>query len=44
LRDPVVESLSKTGIFGHYVDNNHLGVVPTLLAGAVVIFRGCRAL
>jgi hypothetical protein len=35
--DPVVESVSNTGIFGHYVDNNHLGVVPTLLAGAVVI-------
>lgn len=37
LGDPVVESVSNTGIFGHYVDNNHLGVVPTLLAGAVVI-------
>jgi hypothetical protein len=37
LGDPVVESVSNTGIFGQYVDNNHLGVVPTLLAGAVVI-------
>jgi hypothetical protein len=37
LGDPAVESVSNTGIFGHYVDNNHLGVVPTLLAGAVVI-------
>jgi hypothetical protein len=37
LGDPVVESVSNTGIFGHYVDNNHLGVIPTLLAGGVVI-------
>jgi hypothetical protein len=37
LGDPVVESVSNTGIFGHYIDNNHLGVVPTLLAGTVVI-------
>jgi hypothetical protein len=37
LGDPVVESVSNTGIFGgHYADNNHLGVVPTLVAGAVV--------
>jgi hypothetical protein len=37
LGDPVVESLSNTGMFGgHYADNNHLGVVPTLLAGAIV--------
>jgi hypothetical protein len=32
--DPVVESVSNTGIFGgNYADNNHLGVVPTLCAG-----------
>ncbi len=37
LGDPVVESVSNTGIFGHYADNNHLGVVPTLLAGAVAV-------
>ena len=33
LGDPVVELVSNTGIVGgNYADDNHLGVVPTLLA------------
>lgn len=37
LGDPLVESVSNTGIFGgSYADNNHLGVVPTLAAGLFV--------
>jgi hypothetical protein len=36
LGDSVVESVSNTGIFGQYTDNNHLGVLPTLLAGAII--------
>jgi hypothetical protein len=37
IADPVVESISNTGVFGGgYDDNNHLGVVPTLLAGLLL--------
>ncbi len=40
LADPVVESLSNAGVFGgHYADNNHLGVVPTLLAGVLLVLE-----
>lgn len=36
LGDSVVESVSNAGMFGgRYADNNHLGVVPTLLVGAL---------
>jgi hypothetical protein len=35
--DPIVEAISNTGIFGHgYSDNNHLGVIPTLIAGTAL--------
>lgn len=35
--DPLVESISNTGIFGgHYADNNHLCVLPTILLGAAI--------
>jgi hypothetical protein len=38
LGDPLVESLSGTGIFGAgYADQNHLGVVPVLVAAATVL-------
>jgi hypothetical protein len=37
IADPVVESISNTHVFGDgYDDNNHLGVVPTLLAGLLL--------
>lgn len=37
LGDALVESVSNTGIFGpSYFDNNHLSVVPALLAGFVL--------
>lgn len=37
LGDPVVESVSNTGIFGgHYADTNHTGILPTLLAGLII--------
>jgi len=40
LADPAVESVSNTGIFGgHYADNNHLGVVPTLLVGVLLVLE-----
>jgi hypothetical protein len=40
LADPVVESVSNTGIFGgHYADNNHLGVIPTLLVGVMLVLE-----
>jgi hypothetical protein len=35
--DALVESISNTGIFGtRYFDNNHLSIVPTLIAGFVL--------
>ena len=37
LGDALVESVSNTGIFGpSYFDNNHLSIVPALLAGIVL--------
>ena len=50
LADPMVETVANTGIFGgHYADNNHVGVIPALLVGAVlaceiVIMRCLRLL
>jgi len=39
LGDPLVEALAGAGAFGPgYADNNHLGVVPALLAAALVLF------
>jgi hypothetical protein len=39
LGDPLVETIANTGLFGHgYADNNHLSVVPTLIAGALLAF------
>jgi len=38
LADPVVESISNSGLVGGgYDDDNHLGVVPTLLIGALLV-------
>ncbi len=38
LGDPLVETVSNTGIFGtHYSDTNHLSVVPTLVAGLLLL-------
>ena len=38
--DSIVESSSNAGMFGgHYVDNNHLGVIPTLLAGCLIALQ-----
>jgi hypothetical protein len=38
LGDPLVESISGTGIFGAgYADQNHLGVMPVLVAAATVL-------
>jgi hypothetical protein len=35
--DPLVETISNTGIFGQgYLDNNHLSVIPTLIAGVLL--------
>jgi hypothetical protein len=40
IADPVVESISNTGVFGgHYADDNHTGVIPTLLAGLLLMFE-----
>jgi len=40
LADPVVESVSNTGIFGgHYADDNHIGIIPTLLVGLILVFE-----
>jgi hypothetical protein len=40
LADPVVESVSNTGIFGgHYADNNHIGIIPALLVGLVLVLE-----
>ncbi len=40
IADPVVESISNTGIFGgHYADDNHTGVIPTLLAGLLLVLE-----
>lgn len=40
IADPVVESVSNTGIFGGgFADDNHLGVVPTLLVGALLVLN-----
>jgi hypothetical protein len=37
LTDPFVESVSNTGLLGRgYSDNDHLGVLPTLLVGTVL--------
>jgi len=37
LGDPVVESVANTGIFGgHFADNDHLAVLPTLFAGLII--------
>jgi hypothetical protein len=37
LADPLVESVSNTGLLGSgYSDNDHLGVLPTLLIGTVL--------
>jgi len=36
--DAVVESISNTGVLGgRYDDNNHLGIVPTLLGGVLLV-------
>ena len=45
--DPLVETISNTGVFGHgYDDNNHLSVIPTFVACALlalfVIASRCR--
>ncbi len=38
LADPVVGSVSNSGILGgRYSDNNHFGVVPTLLVGLTLV-------
>jgi hypothetical protein len=40
LADPVVESVSNTGILGgRYADNDHLGVMPTLLVGLLLVLE-----
>lgn len=40
LADPLVETVSNTGIFGgHYADDNHITIVPTLLAGVVLVLQ-----
>jgi hypothetical protein len=39
LGDPLVETVSNTGLIGRgYSDNNHLSVIPTLIAGALLAF------
>jgi hypothetical protein len=44
LGDAVVESISNTGIFGpRYFDNNHLSIVPTLIAGGVLALEVAAA-
>jgi hypothetical protein len=44
LGDALVESISNTGIFGtRYFDNNHLSVVPTLIAGGALALEGAVA-
>ena len=47
--DPLVETISNSGALGHgYSDNNHLSVIPTLIAGAslalLLLFRRCLEL
>jgi hypothetical protein len=38
LGDPIVETISNTGVLGRgYADNNHSSVVPTLVAGAALV-------
>jgi hypothetical protein len=40
IADPLVESISNTGVLGgHYADDNHTGVLPTLLAGVLLILE-----
>lgn len=40
LADPLVESVSNTGVFGgHYADDNHITIVPTLLVGVVLVLQ-----
>ncbi len=40
LGDALVESISNTGIFGTaYLDGNHMSVVPTLIAGLVLVLQ-----
>jgi hypothetical protein len=40
IADPVVESISNTGVFGgHYADDNHTGVIPTLLGGLLLVLE-----
>jgi len=46
IADPLVESVSNSGVLGgHYDDDNHLGVVPVLLVGialaATILFAHC---
>jgi hypothetical protein len=37
IADPIVETIANTHVFGgKYRDDNHLGIVPTLLAGSVL--------
>ncbi len=47
--DPLVETISDSRVFGNgYADNNHLSVIPTLIAGALLaallIWQQCIAL
>jgi hypothetical protein len=40
LADPVVESISNTGVLGgHFADDNHTGVIPTLLGGLLFVLE-----
>ena len=40
IADPFVESISNTGIFGgHFHDDNHLGVIPTMFACALLLLE-----
>jgi hypothetical protein len=40
IADPVVESVANSGIFGgHYADDNHTSVIPTLLGGLLLVLE-----
>ena len=40
LADPLVESVTNAGVFGYrQADNNHMGIIPALLAGSVLLLE-----